>query len=94
MERRAHLGRIDRRRLSSSVFVVSLLLFHLSPTHLIDEIDKARGKNHHETPNIYTVLKSHNMDMSEASLWSLAGSILKKANTPRSHAAIIGTHAD
>ena len=79
MERCAHLGWIYRRRLSSSVFVVSLLLFLLSPTHLIDEIDKARAKNHHETSNIYTVLKSHDMDMSEASLWNLAGSILEES---------------
>jgi soluble lytic murein transglycosylase len=79
MERCAHLGRIYHRRLSSSVFIVSLLLFLLSPTHLIDEIDKARAKNHHETSNIYTVLKSHDMEMSEASLWNLAGSILEES---------------
>jgi soluble lytic murein transglycosylase-like protein len=79
MERCVHLGRIYRRRLSSRVFVVSLLLFHPSPTHLIDEIDKAQAKNHHETSNIYTVLKSHDMDMSEASLWNLAGSILEES---------------
>ena len=79
MERRAHLGRIYRRRLSSSVFFVSLLLFLLSPTHLIDEIDKARAKNHHETSSIYTVLKSHDMDMSEAPLWNLAESILEES---------------
>jgi membrane-bound lytic murein transglycosylase MltF len=79
MERCAHLGRIYHRRLSSSVFVVSLLLFLLSPTHLIDEIDKARARNHRETSDIYTVLKSRDMDMSEASLWKLAGSILEES---------------
>ena len=79
MERCAHFGRIDHRRLSSSLFIVSLLLFLLSPAHLIDEIDKARAKNHHETSDIYTVLKSHDMDMSDASLWNLAGSILEES---------------
>jgi soluble lytic murein transglycosylase len=79
MERCAHLGRIYRRRLSSSAFVVSLLLFLLSPTQLIDEIDKARAKNLHEMSDIYTVLKSRDMDMSEASLWNLAGSILEES---------------
>jgi len=79
MGRCVHLGRIYRRRLSSSVFVVSLLLFLLSPMHLIDEFDKARAKNHHETSDIYTVLKSHDMDMSDASLWNLAGSILEES---------------
>ena len=79
MERYAHLGRIYHRRLSSSLFIVSLLLFLLSPAHLIDEIDKARAKNHHETSNIYTVLKSHDMEMSEAPLWNLAGSILEES---------------
>jgi soluble lytic murein transglycosylase len=79
MWRCVQLGRIYRRRLLSSVFVASLLLFLLSPAHLIDEIDKARAKNHHEISKIYTVLKSHNMDMSEASLWNLSGSILEES---------------
>jgi len=79
MERCTYLHWFCQRRLSWSAFLGSLLVFLLSPTHLIDEIDKARAKNHHEMSNIYTVLKSHDMDMSEASLWNLAGSILEES---------------
>jgi membrane-bound lytic murein transglycosylase MltF len=79
MGRWVGLGRISRRRLSSSVFVVTLLSFLLSPAHLIDEFDIARAKNLHETSNIYTVLKSHGMDVSDALLWNLAGSILEES---------------
>jgi membrane-bound lytic murein transglycosylase MltF len=79
MERCTYLHWFCQRRLSWSTFLGSLLVFLLHPTHLVDEIDKARAKNHHETSDIYTVLKAHDMDMSEAPLWNLAGSILEES---------------
>lgn len=65
----------------------SMLLLLLIPTHPLggesghgmDRIDSARVSEIHETLNIYSILMSHRTDLSKASLWSTAETILEES---------------
>ncbi|MGH7770622.1 MAG: lytic transglycosylase domain-containing protein [Candidatus Binatia bacterium] len=75
------------RRFACSLGLSSLLLFLVIPTHPlegesgrgIDEINEAGARKIHETFSIYSVLNSQGVDLSEASVWNVAETILEES---------------
>ena len=66
-------------RLRPSTCVVglsSLLISLLIPTRSLEEM---QARRFHETSNIYSVLRSHRMDLTQPSVWTIAKTIWKES---------------
>jgi len=67
--------------------LLSLLLLLPNPTHtsragngrVMDKIDEAGARKTRERIKIYSVLKSHDMKLSEASLWNVTESVVEES---------------
>ena len=72
---------------ASKLALLSLFLFLLIPTqpfkggnsHWIELVDHAEGKEAYELLKIYSVVKSHSMDLRDASAWAISKTILEES---------------
>lgn len=79
---------IVRRAAPASVLaLLCLLAVLLVPTHplregsghRVEQVDGSSGKQNHELFRIYSVIKSHRMDLQDASAWAISEAILTES---------------
>jgi soluble lytic murein transglycosylase len=87
MEKLTYFQMVKKRNRCPRTAVLALFLFLVLPADLfqgegaywIDPVDQARGRGGHELLTIYSIVKSHGMDLGETSVWAIARTILEES---------------